>query len=157
MSEKLPIRKECEKFIKKDENISKKFNLCTKEDQAWALSYLATGKETIPNEMITTYNSLDISPEDRNVFLLHHFYSSIKDYIMTMEDSKNVKQIYQTMKLKNLGELNKIGNFQDTIILCKYLNNGLSILKSLLNIIKVNVILHVHLVAACIETKLNFQ
>ena len=38
---------------------------------------------------------------------------------MKMEEYGNVKKIYQTMKLKNLGELNKIYNFQGTIIFCK--------------------------------------
>ena len=69
--------------------------------------------------MITRYDSLDISPEDRNFFLPHNFYSSLKDDIMTLEEYKNAKKIYQTTKLKNLGELNKIYNFQDTIILCE--------------------------------------
>ena len=86
MGEKFPIRTECEKFIKKDENISKKFNSCTKEDQEWVLSYLSTSKETIPIEMITRYGFLDISTKDGNVFLPHHFYSSLKDDIMTMEE-----------------------------------------------------------------------
>ena len=66
MGEKFAIRTECEKFIRKDENLSKKFNSCTKEDQEWVLSYLSTGKGTIPYEMITRYDSLDISPEDGN-------------------------------------------------------------------------------------------
>ena len=86
MGEKFAIRTECEKFIRKDENLSKKFNSCTKEDQEWVLSYLSTSKGTIPNEIITRDDSLDISPEDRNFFLPHHFYSSIKDDIMTMEE-----------------------------------------------------------------------
>ena len=90
MGEKFAIRTECEKFIRKDENSFKKFNSCTKEDQEWVLSYLSTGKETIPNEIITRYDSLDIS-QDGNVFLPHHFYSSLKDDIMTMEEYKNVK------------------------------------------------------------------
>ena len=93
MGEKFPVWIECEKFIKKDENISKKFNSCTKEDQEWVLSYLPTGMETIPNEMITRYNSLDISPKGGNVFLPHHFYSSLKDDIMIMEEYRNVKNV----------------------------------------------------------------
>ena len=92
-SEKFAIRTKCEKFIRKDENLSKKFNSCTKEDQEWVLSYLSTGKETIPYEMITRYDSLDISPEDGIFFLPHHFHSSLKDDIMTMEEYKNVKKI----------------------------------------------------------------
>ena len=40
---------------------------------------------------------------------------------MTREeyDYDNVKKFYQTLKLKDLGELNKIYNFQDTVILCE--------------------------------------
>ena len=38
---------------------------------------------------------------------------------MSLEEYENVKKFYQTMKLKNLGDLNKIYNFQDTIIFCK--------------------------------------
>ena len=92
-SKKFAIRTECEKFIKKDENLSKKFNSCTKEDQEWVLAYLSTGKETIPYEMITRYDSLDISPEDGNFFLPHHFYSSLKDDLMTMEEYENAKKM----------------------------------------------------------------
>ena len=69
--------------------------------------------------MITRYNSLDISPDNGNFFLLHNFYSSLKDDIMTLEEYENVKRFYLTMKLKNLGELNKIYNFQETVILCE--------------------------------------
>ena len=38
---------------------------------------------------------------------------------MIKDEYENVKKFYQTLKLKNLGEVNKIYNFQDTIILCK--------------------------------------
>ena len=61
--------------------------------------------------MITAYDSLDISPEDKYFFLPHYFYSSLKDDVMTMEEHENVKKNYETMKLKDLGELNKIYNF----------------------------------------------
>ena len=36
---------------------------------------------------------------------------------MTKEECKNLKRFYQTLKLKNLGKLNKVYNFQDTIVL----------------------------------------
>ena len=60
--------------------------------------YLSTGKGTIPYEMITGYDSLDISPDDENFFLPHHFYSSLKDKIMANEEYENVKKNYQTRK-----------------------------------------------------------
>ena len=97
----------------------RKLSSCTKEDQGWILDYLSTDKGTIPYEMIARYGSLDISAKDRNFFLPHHFYSSLKDDTMTHEEHENVKKFYQKMKLKNLGDLNKTYNFQDTIFLCE--------------------------------------
>ena len=91
----------------------------TEEEQKWILNHLSTGKGTIPYEMITRYDSLDIVPENSQFFLPHHFYSSLKDTTMTNEEYESVKKFYQTMKLENLGQLNKIYNFQDTIILCE--------------------------------------
>ena len=69
--------------------------------------------------MITRYDSLDISPDNGNFFLPHNFYSSLQDDTMTLEEHENVTKFYLTMKLKNLGELNKIYNFQDTMNLCE--------------------------------------
>ena len=92
---------------------------CTVEDQEWVLNYLSMGKVTTPKEMITRYDSLDISPEEGNFFLPQHFYSSLKDTVITEGEYKQVKQIYQTLKLKDLDELNKIYNFHDTVILCE--------------------------------------
>ena len=117
--EKLSVKNECKKFILRDENLSKKFNACTEEDQEWVLNYLSSGKGTTPYEMITRYDSLGISSEEDNFFLSHHFYSSLKNNIMTKEEYDNVKKFYLTLKLKDLGEVNKIYNFQDTVILCE--------------------------------------
>ena len=87
-SEKFAIRRECKKFIRKDENLSKKFNLCTKEDQEWVLAYLLTRKVTVPYKMITEYDSLDTSSEDGNFFLPHNFCSSLKDNVITTKSAK---------------------------------------------------------------------
>ena len=55
IDEKLTIKKQCKNFILRDESLSKKFNLCTEEDQEWVLKYLSTEKGTIPYEMITRF------------------------------------------------------------------------------------------------------
>ena len=85
---------------------------------------MSTRKGTIPNEVITAYDSLDIVPDDGEFFLPHNFYSSLKDTTMSNEEYENVKKCYKTMKLANLGELNKICNFQDAIILCEIFQQG---------------------------------
>ena len=42
------VRKECKKFILNDKNLSKKFKICSEEDQEWVLDYPSSGKGTIP-------------------------------------------------------------------------------------------------------------
>ena len=117
--ERFSIKKECEKFIRKDTKLSAKFKKCSIKDQEWVFNYLSTGKGVIPYEMITGFDSFDIAPENDIFFLPHHFYSSLKDTIISKEEYESVKRLYRTLKLENLGELNKLYNFQDTIILCE--------------------------------------
>ena len=69
--------------------------------------------------MITKYDSLDIVPDDGDFFCPHQFFSSLKDNPLSEKEYEQVKKFYKTLKLKDLGELNKIYNFQDTIILCE--------------------------------------
>ena len=130
-NEKLAIRRECEKFIKKDPKFAPKFNFYSDEEKNWVLNYLSTGKGTLSYKMITGFGSLNIEPEERNFFLPHHFYSSLKDDVMTDKENENIKKFYQTMKLKNLGELNKIHNFQDTIVFCEIFEQRSEHLKKL--------------------------
>ena len=70
--------------------------------------------------MITRFDSLDITiSEDADFFFPHHFYLSLKETIISRGDYDAVRKLYQTMKLENIGEVNKLYNFQDTIILCE--------------------------------------
>ena len=117
--EGLSIKKESKKFIRKDTKLNEKFKKWSVEDQEWVLNYLSTGKGVIHYEMITGFDSLDIAPENDIFFLPNHFYSSLKDKIISKEDYESVKRLYRTLKLENLDELNKLYNFQDTIILCE--------------------------------------
>ena len=106
-------------FIENNPKLHFKFQKCSDIDKEWILNYLSSGKGVIPYEMILRYDSLDIVPEDEEFFLPHHFYSSLKDTVTSREDYEAVKKLYRTMNLENLGELNKLYNFQDTIILCE--------------------------------------
>ena len=92
--------------------------MCTKKEKKWVLDYLSSGKGTISYELITYFYSLNIT-HDKKFFLPHQFYSSMKDSTISGQDYENVKKFYTVLKLKNLGELNDIYNFQDTIILCE--------------------------------------
>ena len=57
------------------------------------------------------------------------------------------------MKMSNLGELNKIYNFQDTIILCELFEQRSDLLKKYLNIIQKSATTQVHFLVVFIVTK----
>ena len=46
-NKKLAIKKECEKLIQKDEDLSKNFHICSKEVQEWVLNYSSTGDNSL--------------------------------------------------------------------------------------------------------------
>ena len=67
--------------------------------------------------MIQRSESLDINPEKDNFFPPHHFYSSLKDSVTSDKEYEALKKFYKLLTLDNLGQLSKLYNFQDTIIL----------------------------------------
>ena len=68
--------------------------------------------------MITRFDLLDIVPT-QDFFPTEQFCSRLKGGLISEEEHTAVKNLYLTLKMENLGELNKLYNFQDTIILCE--------------------------------------
>ena len=120
--------------------------MCTDEEKKWVLNYLSLGKETIPYALITQYDSLDIVPDDGDFFRPHQFFSSLKDNPSSEEEYKQVKKNLQDIEA--LGELNKVYNFQDTIILCEIFEQRSCRLQEISKDIQENVILLVLSVGA---------
>ena len=85
--------------------------------------------------MISDFDSLNISPQ-KDLFEIHQFYSNMKDSVISGEDYGNFKKFYKLLKMSNLGELNKIYNFQDPIILCEIFEQRSDLFKKYLNIIQ---------------------
>ena len=69
--------------------------------------------------MITSFESLDIKPDDDGCFKHENFYSCLNEKNVSEEDYENVSKNVNLLKLKTLDDLNKTYNFQDTAILCK--------------------------------------
>ena len=80
------------------------------------MEHLSSGKGTFPYEMINTFDSLDKVPEG-DFFPIDQLYSKLKGNIISYKKYQSVNKLYKTLKMENLGELNKLYNFQDTIIL----------------------------------------
>ena len=88
------------------------------KEEKWILDYLASGKGMIPYQMISDFNSLNITPEN-NFFEYKKFYSTLKEKNISQEEYENVNFFFTILRLKTLGDLNRIYNFQDTAILCE--------------------------------------
>ena len=127
-SEKTKIRRQSHLFLVSNPKTHQHFVSLSKEDQEWVLDYLSTGKGVIPYQLITDFDLLNISPR-KEFFDKYLFYSSLKDSRISSEDYENVKKFYTLLKLQNLGELSRIYNFQDTIILCEIFEQRSELLK----------------------------
>ena len=79
---------------------------------------MSSGKGTIPYQMINDFESLKITPKDE-FFDQKDFYSSLKEKDISDEEYENVKKIFKLLRLETLGDMNRIYNFQDTLILCE--------------------------------------
>ena len=79
---------------------------------------MSSGKGTIPYQMINDFESLKITPKDE-FFDQKDFYSSLKEKDISDEEYENVKKNFKFLRLETLGDMNRIYNFQDTLILCE--------------------------------------
>ena len=110
--EKENVREGCRKFF------AEKLMFLNNEQEKWVLDYLDSGKGMIPYQMITDFSSLEIKPKD-DFFKKKDFYSSLKEKDISTEEYENVKKFFKLLRLKTLGDMNRIYNFQDTLILCE--------------------------------------
>ena len=101
----------------------------TENDEKWVLHYLVSGKGTIPYQMITDFDSLKRSSEE--FFSYEDFYSDLKEKNISKKEYENVKKFCKILKLKTLGDLNRIYDFQDTAILCEIFEERSSLLQKL--------------------------
>ena len=57
------------------------------------------------------------------------FFSELKQSIVNDDDYENCKYLYQTLKMRNLGDLNDLYNAQDVILLCEIIDNRFQAMK----------------------------
>ena len=124
--ERKNVRKICRNFI------ADKLLFLSEENEKWVLDYLASGKGMIPYQMITDFDSLNIRPDSDEKFFEHeNFYSTLKEKNIRKEGYDKVKKFFRLLRLKTLGAMNKIYNFQDTAILCEIFEKRALLLQQL--------------------------
>ena len=87
------------------------------------MDIIAEGRDVIPYELIVDMQSFFIKPEN-DFWEKTEFFSDLKQSIVNDDDYKNSKYLYQTLKMRNLGDLNDLYNAQDVILLCEIIENG---------------------------------
>ena len=73
---------------------------------------------------------MQVTPED-GFFKREDFYSSLKKKGINAKEYENVKKFFTVLRLRTLGDLNRIYNFQDTAILCEIFEQRASLLQKL--------------------------
>ena len=56
------------------------------------------------------------------------FFSKLKENAVNENDYENSKYLYQTLKMRNLGDMNDLYNTQDVILLCEIIENKFQII-----------------------------
>ena len=118
------VKRTCRNFI------ANKLMLLTEENKKWVLDYICSGKGTIPYQIVKTLDSLEIKPENGDFFAHKDFYCTLSEKNISA-DYENVKKFFKLLRLKILGDLNKIYNFQDVAILCEIFETRASLLQTL--------------------------
>ena len=86
------------------------------------LEIISEGKGIIPYEIIVDMESFFIKPEN-DFWEKSEFFSELKQSAVNDDDYQNSKYLYQTLKMRNLGDLNDLYNTQDVILLTEIIES----------------------------------
>ena len=86
------------------------------------LKITCEGKGVIPYEIVTGMNSFFLKPEN-NFWSKTEFYSELKQNAVGAEEYEDSKFLYQTLKMRPLGDLNYLYNAQDVLLLSELIEN----------------------------------
>ena len=80
------------------------------------LEIISTGKGTIRYELIVNMESFFIIP-DQDFWEKAEFFSELKQSVVNDKDYEHSKYLYQTLNVRNLGDLNDLYNAQEVTLL----------------------------------------
>ena len=109
-------------FFKKHSYFSNIWQSLDQNNKNKILEIISKGKGAIPYEKIVDINSLDIVPE-KEFFDYTEFYSKLNDCNIPLEIYEDMKFLYETLKMRKLGDMNDLYNMQDVILLCEIIEN----------------------------------
>ena len=120
--EKMNVKKLAEKFLTEHHYFSTAWLFLPIHKKNKILEIIAEGKEVIPYEIIVDMESFFIKP-DKDFLGESEFFSELKLSAVDDESYENSRHLYQTLQMRNLGDLNDLYNTQDVILLTEIIES----------------------------------
>ena len=120
--EKIAVKKLAEKFLNEHFYFSTVWPYLSLKKKEKILEIISEGKGIIPYEIIVDMESFFIKPEN-DFWEKTEFFSELKQTAVNDEDYKNSKYLYQTLKMRNSGDVNDLCNTQDIILLTEIIES----------------------------------
>ena len=113
--EKNAVKNLTEKFLNEHYYFCTVWSYLSLKKKDKILEIISEGKGIIPYEIIVDMELFFIKPENK-FWEKTEFFSELKQSAVSDEDYENSKYLYQTLKIRNLGDLKDLYNTQDVIL-----------------------------------------
>ena len=123
LSEKENVENTTKQFFNEHQYFSTIWLYLPPNTQKKILDIVTSGKGIIPYELVVPMDSLLLTPDDKKFWYKTEFYSELKMQAVDDEAYENSKFLYENLKMRHLGDLNDLYNFQDVALLCEILEN----------------------------------
>ena len=127
--EKNAVKNLTEKFLNEHYYFCSVWSYLSVKKKEKILEIISEGKGIIPYEIILDMESFFIKPE--NEFQEKtEFFSELKQSAVNDDHYENSKYLYQSLKMRNLGDLNDFYNTQDVILLTEIIESWFEAMKN---------------------------
>ena len=122
VEEKIAVKKLTEKLLNEHFYFSTVWPYLSFKKKEKTLGIISEGKGIIPYEIIVDMELFFIKPEN-DFWEKSEFFSELKESAVNDEDYETSKYLYQTLTMRNLGDLNDLHNTEDAILLTEIIES----------------------------------
>ena len=129
IEEKNTVKKLTEKFLNEHYYFCIVWPYLSMKKKEKFLEIILEGKGIIPYEIILDMEPFFIKPENQ-FWEKTVFFSELKQSAVNDDNYENSKYLYQTLKMRNLGDLNDLYNTQEVILLTEIIESRFEAMKN---------------------------
>ena len=129
IEEKNTVKKLTEKFLNEHYYFCIVWPYLSMKKKEKILEIILEGKGIIPYEIILDMEPFFIKPENQ-FWEKTVFFSELKQSAVNDDNYENSKYLYQTLKMRNLGDLNDLYNTQEVILLTEIIESRFEAMKN---------------------------